>query len=75
MITEEITAEMILKEVSKYVNKDVTYIDALVHFAETHGVEVEVIGEIIKRTPVLKAKVHDDAEKLNLVERTAKLPI
>lgn len=75
MITDEITAEMILKEVVKYVNKEVTYIDALVHFAEKHGVEVEVIGEIIKRAPVLKSKVYEDAEKLNLVERTAKLPI
>ena len=35
----ELTAESILREVSKYVNEDVSYIEALVHYAELHGLE------------------------------------
>lgn len=72
----QLTAEIILKEVESFVNDDVTLIDALVHYAETHNVEIELIGEIIRRSVVLKAKVRDNAEKLNLLdEKTAKLPI
>lgn len=72
---DELKIEKIHKEVSKYVNKDVSYIDALVHYAEAHDVEIEVIGEMIRRSPILKSKVRDDAEKLNLVEESKKLPL
>lgn len=71
----ELTAETILKEVSKYVNEEVTYIDALVHYSEVHGIEIEVLGDIVRRSQIMKAKVHEDAEKLNLVEKTKRLPI
>lgn len=64
-----------MKEISKYVNKDVTFIDALVYYAEKYDLEVELIGEIVRRSPILKSKVRDDAEKLRLVESTTKLPL
>lgn len=72
---DELKIEKIHKEVSQYVNKDVSYIDALVHYAETHDIEIEVIGEMIRRSPILKSKVRDDAEKLKLVEESKKLPL
>ena len=71
----ELTAESILREVSKYVNEEVAYIDALVHYADIHGIEVEVIGDIVRRSQIMKARVHEDAEKLNLVAKTQRLPI
>lgn len=71
----EFDAEKILKEISGYVNNEVSYIDALVHYAQKHDVEVELIGEIVKQSPVLKSKVRNDAEKYNLMEKTARLPI
>lgn len=71
----EFDAEKILKEISGYVNNEVSYIDALVHYAQKHDVEVELIGEIVKQSPVLKSKVRSDAEKYNLMEKTAQLPI
>lgn len=58
-----------------YVNKEVTYIDALVYYAEKYEIEIEVLGEMIRKSPVLKSKVRDDAESLNLVEVSMKLPI
>lgn len=71
-----LSAEMILKEVEQYTNNEVTLIDALVHFSEKHDIEIELIGEIVRRSVVLKAKVRNDAERLNLLEeKTAKLPI
>ncbi len=70
----ELTAESILREVSRYVNEEVSYIDALVHYADIHGIELEVIGDIVRRSQIMKAKVHEDAEKLNLVEKQNRLP-
>lgn len=67
--------EEIHKEISKYVNSDVSYIDALVHYASIHDLEIEVLGEIIRRSPIIKSKVRDDAEKLNLVEEIHRLPV
>lgn len=67
--------EEIHKEISKLVNKGVSYIDALVHYANEHDLEIELVGEIIRRSPIIKSKVRDDAEKLNLVEVTHKLPV
>jgi hypothetical protein len=71
-----LSAEMILKEVERYTNKEVSLIDALVHFSEKHDIEIELIGEIVRRSVVLKAKVRNDAERLNLLEeKTAQLPV
>lgn len=72
----QLTAEAILREVERYVNDDVSLIDAIIHYSESHNIEIELIGEIIRRSVVLKAKVRDNAEKLNLIDdKTAKLPI
>lgn len=68
-------AEKILVEIQGYVNEEVSYIDALVYYAETNNLEIDLIGEIIRRSPVLKSKVRDDAERLNMVEKSTKLPI
>lgn len=72
----QLTAEIILKEVEEYVNDDVSLIDALLYYSEKHNIEIELIGEIVRRSVLLKSKVRDHAEKLNLLEeKTAKLPI
>lgn len=72
---ENLKAEQILREIEPWVNKEVSYFDALVYYSEKYGIEIELIGEIIKRSPVLKAKVQEDAEQLNMVEKVRRLPI
>jgi len=72
---EDLKAEQILKEVSPWVNEDVTLMDALVHYAQKNEIEIELIGDIVKRSPILKAKVREDAERLRLMEKTARLPV
>lgn len=76
MKTNTLTPEYILNEIEKYTNADVSLIDAIVYYAEQHDIEIELLGDIIRRSVVLKSKVRDDAERLNLLEeKTAKLPI
>lgn len=72
---KETSPEKILKEIEGMVTPEVSMIDALVFYAEKYGLEVELVGEIVRRSTVLKSRVREDAEKLNLIERTARLPI
>ena len=72
---EDLKAEEILKEVSPWVNDEVTLMDALVHYAHKHEIEIELIGDIVKRSPILKSKIREDAERLRMMEKTARLPV
>mgnify|MGYP006883063752 FL=1 len=67
--------QVILKEIENYTNEDVTIIDALCYYAEKYNLEIELLGEIVKRSPVLRARVEQEAEVLNLMEATARLPV
>lgn len=58
-------------------NKDsgIEYIDAIVQWCEKHQLEVEYAANMIKKDPVLKAKVQVEAENLNFIKRPSRLPI
>lgn len=72
---KELNSEKIMNDIREYIDKGVPYIDAIVDYSEREGVEIEVLGEIIRRSPVLKSHIYDEAEKLNMVESTARLPV
>lgn len=72
---KELNSEKIMNDIREYVDNGVPYIDAIVDYSEREGVEIEVLGEIIRRSPVLKSRIYDEAEKLNMVESTARLPV
>lgn len=52
---------------------DINYIDAILHYCEEKSIEPEVVTSMIGRS--LKTKIAEDAERLNFLPRTAKLPI
>tara|TARA_B100001063_G_scaffold236055_1_gene255349 strand:+ start:2037 stop:2294 length:258 start_codon:yes stop_codon:yes gene_type:complete len=56
-------------------NSNMSYIDAIVHFCEQNGIEVESVPKLI--TKPLKEKIKYEAMELNFLKRTsrAKLPI
>ena len=56
-------------------NKDMNYIDAIVHFCEQNNLDVESIPKLISKP--LKEKLKCEAMELNLLKRTshAKLPL
>lgn len=63
-------------EIEKLVNeKRVNYIDAVILFCEKNGMEVETAAALIKGSAKMKAKVQNDAEDLNYLPKTRKLPI
>lgn len=56
-------------------NTRMEYIDAVVHWCEKNKVEVEFIAAYIKKDPVFKSKLQEEAEGLNIIKKSARLPI
>jgi predicted DsbA family dithiol-disulfide isomerase len=54
-------------------NRDITYIDAIVEHCKNTGFEVEMAATLL--TASLKAKITEEAESLNLIKKTNRLPI
>ena len=57
------------------INKDMNYIDAIVHFCEQHSLDLESVPKLISKP--LKEKIKYEASELNFLKRSsrAKLPI
>jgi hypothetical protein len=55
--------------------KDMNYIDAVVHWCDVNMVDVELAASLIKRDPNLLCEIQLDAESLNYLKKTARLPI
>lgn len=65
-----------VKEIDKLaVSKNLTYFEAVMHYCETNNIEVETAASLIKQSVVLKSKIQIEAENLNLVRRSSRLPI
>ena len=70
------TSADFVKEIDKLViSKNITFFDAVILFCETNNMEVESAASLIKQSTVLKAKIQVEAENLNMVKRSARLPI
>lgn len=74
-IESQLNSEKIMLEIADMIKSGVPYIDAIVEYCEKNELEIEVAGEIIRRSPILKAKIYEEAEELNLVERQVRLPV
>lgn len=72
---QKLNCERIMKEISAHISEGIPYIDAVVEYAEKNGLEIEVIGEIIRKSPLLKANIYREAEELNMVEKLVRLPV
>ncbi len=56
-------------------NKDMNYIDAIVHFCDQNSLDLESVPKLISKP--LKEKIKYEAQELNFLKRSsrAKLPI
>lgn len=54
--------------------KDISYFDAVLEYADKNNIEIEVLASLIKRSAFLKSKIYNDAAELNMVEKVNKLP-
>ncbi len=63
------------QEIEKFVkNTGESYIDAVIHYAEKNGLEVETISKMLNK--VIRQKIESEASDLNLLrEKLCKLPV
>ena len=56
-------------------NKDMNYIDAIIHFCEQNNIDIESVPKLISKP--LKEKIKYEAQELNFLKRSsrAKLPL
>lgn len=64
------------KEVERITRgSDLGVIDAVCHWCEENNIDVETAAALIKKDPVLKAKLQIEAEELRILSPSAKLPL
>jgi hypothetical protein len=55
--------------------KKMDYIDAIILWCEANKVEVEYAAVMVKNNINLRSKVQAEAEALNIIKKTATLPV
>lgn len=56
-------------------NLDIPYIDAVIHYCETHNIEIETAAGMIRLSSPMKSKIQNEAEDLNFLPKSSKLPL
>lgn len=56
-------------------SKNIGVIDAVVLFSEKNEIDIELLAQLVKRDSGLKARIQVEAEDLNILKKTARLPV
>ena len=65
-----------LKSIEEFVaDKKCDYMDAVILYCEENEIEIEAAASLIKSSSKIKAKIQFEAEELNYLPKSAKLPI
>ena len=68
------TSEQYNSEIEEMVERTrMSYLDAMLHHADENGLESETVAGLINVKT--KTKLREEAEKLNFMPKTSKLPI
>ncbi len=65
--------EFFLKIQDIVTDTSMSYMDAVLFYCEQHGMEPETAGSLINGK--LKQKIREEAEELNFLPKTARLPV
>ena len=63
------------KEIEQLTSNGIDVIDAICHICSKYNLDVESAASYVKKDAVLKSKVQIEAENLNILRRSARLPI
>jgi hypothetical protein len=70
VLTKEVFTKAILTLMEE---KRLSAIEAIVHYAEREGVEIETVSRLVDKT--MKERLESEASKLRLLKNTEALPI
>ena len=65
--------EFYIKIQELVVQTKLSYMDAVLHYCDQNGMEPETAAQLVNSK--LKAQIREEAEELNFLPKTAKLPI
>lgn len=75
VVNNGLSSEKFLKEIDRIVSTyNIDYMDAVLHFCEKNNIEVETAASIIRSNLKIKSKLQLEAENLNYLPKSAKLP-
>jgi len=63
------------KEIEKLTRSGSDIIDAVVHVCSKYNIDIETAASLIKKDAALKSKLQIEAENMNILKRSARLPI
>lgn len=67
---------LIGNEIDEMVERDnIDYIDACITYCEQNEIEIEYIGDILKKNQNIKSKILKEAERLNYVKKINRVKI
>lgn len=67
-----LTPEKLHTEIHKRVSDGVSYVDAIIEYAEKNDIEIELLAKIVKKTPNLKTKIKEEASELKMLKEEKK---
>jgi len=53
----------------------IEYLDAIIHYCNVHNYEIEAIASILKKNNIIKMKLQYEAENLNFLKKSSRLPL
>ena len=70
------TSADFVKEIDKLViSKNINFFYAVLHYCEFNNIDLETAAALVKQSTLLKSKIQYEAENLNMIKKTARLPI
>lgn len=54
--------------------KKISYIEAVELWCDRNGKDIIVGADLVKKSPIIKSKIQVEAEDLNLLPKTSRLP-
>ena len=63
------------EEIEQMCRDGVEYIDAVIEWCGKNNIEIEHAAAMIKKDVNLKSKIQLEAENMNIIKKTARLPI
>ena len=75
-IVDKIQINKILDDAEIFASsKHTDLLDAMIHICEINNVDLDTIAIAIRNNPVIFAKLTHEAEELNFIKKSARLPL
>jgi hypothetical protein len=76
VVHNKISTDDFVRDIENIVsNGNVDYMDAVITYCEKNNLEIETAASMIKSNSKMKSKLQAQAELLNFLPKTARLPI